>query len=433
MARSFLTPINLNQNAVNNAVMQVLGTAPSSPVQGQYYYDSATANFMLQWNGSAWVNPLSRSFHTGTQLAASISDLATTVQAYHLNQFAVPTANIPMAGFTLTGLSTTPNAAGQAAEYSWVRGLTLNTFATPTANIPMGGFTLTGLATPSASGQAATYDWVRGLSLSTFAAPTGNIAMGGFTLTGLNTAPNAAGQAAEYSWVIGQIQSAAAGIASKPPVTCVATSNITLSGLQTIDGYTTIAGDRVLVTGQSTASANGVYNAASGAWTRTTIDGSAPGEIEPGAMWLATSGTANAGTQWRVSTTGTITVGTTSLSIVQFGAGNAYTAGNGITLTGSAFAVNPASGGGITVAAGGVSVDTTVVARKFSSTIGDGTTTSIVVTHNLGTQDVHMQVRLAGTPFATVECDMQATSTTTSTFVFTTAPTASSLRVTIIG
>ena len=369
MARQFLTPINLNQNELQNARLQNLATAPASPVSGQTYFDTVLLA-QYTWNGTAWaaadatklsgtipntalaINPLARANHTGTQVAATISDLATTVQGYHLNQFAAPTANIPMAGFTLTGL---------------------------------------------------------------------------------NTAPNAAGQAAEYSWVIGQVQSAAAGIASKPPVQAVATANIALSGLAAIDGYTPVAGDRILVTGQTTATQNGVYNAASGAWTRTTIDGAAPGEIETGALWLVNQGTVNAATQWRVATTGTIVIGTTNISIVQFGAAAAYSAGNGISLSGGVFAVNPVSGGGINVASGGVSVDPTVVARKFAATIGDGSTTAILVTHNLGTQDVIMQVRQAGTPYAEVECDMAATSTNTATFTFAVAPAASAYRAIVHG
>jgi hypothetical protein len=431
MARLFATSINLNQNQLQNASLQPLGTAPTSPVLGQVYYDSATANYTLVWNGSAWVNGLSRAFHTGTQLASTISNLAATVQAYSLSSFAAPTANIPMGGFTLTGLAT-PTAAGQAATFDWTLSRPLSAFAAPTANIPMAGFKFTGLGTPSAAGDSAEFSWVLSRSLSAFAAPTANIPMAGFTLTGL-PAPTAAGQAAEYSWVIGQVQSAAAGIASKPPVQVIATSNITLTGLQTIDGYTTIAGDRVLVVGQSTATANGVYNAASGAWTRTTIEGAAPGELEPGALWLVINGTANAGTQWRCSNSTPIVIGTTAVTIVQFGAASVYTAGNGITLTGSAFSVNPVSGGGILVGAGGVQVDTTVVTRKFSQTIGDGSSTSYVVTHGLGTQDVHIQVKQAATPFGVVECDMSATSTTTATIAFATAPAANSYRVTVMG
>ena len=394
MSRSYLTGINLNQNPLLNASIQNLATAPSTPapVAGQIYYET-TANFTLVYNGSAWIDARARANHSGTQLASTISNLASTVQAYSLSAFAAPTANLPMGGYTLTGLNTAPSASGQAAEYSWVLGRPLSAFAAPTANIPMGGY----------------------------------------TLTGLNTSPSAAGQAAEYSWVIGQIQSAAAGIASKPPVQCVATGNLTLSGLQTIDGYTTLANDRVLCVGQTTATQNGVYAASSGAWTRVTDDGAAPGEIQPGSMWLVLLGTANAGTQWRVSTTGTITIGTTSITIVQFGAASLYSAGNGISLSGTQFSVNPVSGGGIVVSGSGAAVDTTVVARKYTTTLGDGSSLSYTVTHNLGTQNVVMMVRLSGTPYSSVEADMAATSSNTATIAFATAPAAGAYTVTVIG
>ena len=52
------------------------------------------------------------------------------------------------------------------------------------------------------------------------------------------------------------------------PAKCIATTQITLSGLQTIDGITTIAGDLVLVVGQTLKQQNGVYVAASGQWLR---------------------------------------------------------------------------------------------------------------------------------------------------------------------
>ena len=48
----------------------------------------------------------------------------------------------------------------------------------------------------------------------------------------------------------------------------VATGNVTLSGLRTIDGVAVVAGDRVLVAGQDEAAENGVYVAAAGTWTR---------------------------------------------------------------------------------------------------------------------------------------------------------------------
>lgn len=68
---------------------------------------------------------------------------------------------------------------------------------------------------------------------------------------------------------LGQIQSMVAGVVSTLERVAVhAHDNITLSGLPVIDGYQTVAGDRVLVTGQTTAMQNGIYVAATGAWSR---------------------------------------------------------------------------------------------------------------------------------------------------------------------
>ena len=227
------------------------------------------------------------------------------------------------------------------------------------------------------------------------------------------------------------VANAAAGIDAKPSVRVATTANITLSGTQTIDGVLAIAGDRVLVKNQSTASANGVYVVAAGAWSRAT-DADGTGEITPGAFWYVEEGTANGKTQWRLENTGTITLGTTSLTINQFGgAGVTYTAGNGISLGGNAITAVAASGGGLTVTAGGIGVDTTVVARKFSASIGNGSSTSIAVTHNLGTKDVTVNFRLVTTDEMIIT-DWVATDTNTVTVSFATAPAAGAVRVTVV-
>ena len=67
------------------------------------------------------------------------------------------------------------------------------------------------------------------------------------------------------------------------PARVATTANITLSGLQTIDGVTLTDGERVLVWQQSTASQNGIYEASSGNWSRAP-DRASNGEIVKGQM-----------------------------------------------------------------------------------------------------------------------------------------------------
>ena len=101
--------------------------------------------------------------------------------------------------------------------------------------------------------------------------------------------------------------------AIKEPCRVATTANITLSGLQTIDGVAVAAGDRVLVKNQSSAVNNGLYDAASGAWSRSTdFDGG--GEVVGGTEVLVTSGSTQAGNFYRVAGAGPITIGSSAIN-----------------------------------------------------------------------------------------------------------------------
>jgi len=57
MALKYLTHIDLNQNQLQNAVVHPLGSAPSSPSEGQIYYNSTVGNKKVYiYDGTAWTN-----------------------------------------------------------------------------------------------------------------------------------------------------------------------------------------------------------------------------------------------------------------------------------------------------------------------------------------------------------------------------------------
>lgn len=210
-----------------------------------------------------------------------------------------------------------------------------------------------------------------------------------------------------------QLDAAVQGWKWKEPVRAASTANLTLSGAQTIDGVSVIAGDRVLVKNQSTGSANGIYVAAAGAWSRAT-DFDVASEVVGAAVFVS-EGTTNGNSQWNMTTDAPVTIGTTALVWAQVGGGTSYTAGTGISI-----------GGGV------IAVDTAVVARKASATIGDGSATTITVTHNLNTQDVVVSVKEVSSN-AGVLVDWVANGVNTVQLTFGTAPSSGQYRATVVG
>lgn len=107
--------------------------------------------------------------------------------------------------------------------------------------------------------------------------------------------------------------------AFKAPVTALASSNITQSGQQAVDGISVLASnaagvpDRVLCMGQTDATKNGIWDVSTGPWTRSK-DSDGNYDLTQGSTVLVNQGTANAGTYWRVTTSGLITIGTTSIT-----------------------------------------------------------------------------------------------------------------------
>ena len=95
------------------------------------------------------------------------------------------------------------------------------------------------------------------------------------------------------------------------------TSNLTLLGVQTIDGVAGVAGNRIAVMGQTLSQNNGIYVMAAGAWTRTT-DADTSAEVTSGMFFWVTEGTANGDKAFELTTDDPIVLGTTPLTFQQF-------------------------------------------------------------------------------------------------------------------
>lgn len=96
----------------------------------------------------------------------------------------------------------------------------------------------------------------------------------------------------------------------KNSVVVATTANNTLFGVQTIDGITLAVGNRVLVKDQTISPENGIYVVSTGYWTRAT-DAVSP-NVSTNNVVMVDQGVVNRGKQFRLTTTGIITVGTTS-------------------------------------------------------------------------------------------------------------------------
>lgn len=257
------------------------------------------------------------------------------------------------------------------------------------------------------------------------------------------------------------------GLSWKDEVRVATTTNGALATAyengDTVDGVTLATNDRILLKNQTTQTENGIYTVnASGAPTRA-LDADSTAELN-NATVLVTDGTVGSGLTF-TQTTKNPTVGSSNVVWAQYAAGSAYTASLGVTLSGNDFRlaagvsgagltltsgvldvvaadtsitvnadslqVNPASGGGLTVSSG-LKIDRTKVPYVFNADIGNGSSTSLAVSHNLGTKSVVYTIRRKSDDVF-VDADVVATDTNTLTITFPTAPSSNQYNVTVTG
>jgi hypothetical protein len=194
-------------------------------------------------------------------------------------------------------------------------------------------------------------------------APTADVAWSSHRITGLLD-PSNPQDAATKNYV----DSVAQGVDAKASVRLATTTNLAaLSGLIAVDGTTVVAGDRVLVKDQTTQSANGIYVAASGAWTRA-LDADTWAEL-PAAFVFVEEGATNADNGYVCTVTAGGTLGTTPITWVQFSGAGQVNAGAGLTKTGNSIdAVGTANR--IQVNADNIDIAATYAGQSSISTLG---------------------------------------------------------------
>lgn len=230
---------------------------------------------------------------------------------------------------------------------------------------------------------------------------------------------------------VAQLNAAVEGIAWKDSVRVATQANLTIATPgATIDGVTMAAGDRVLVRAQTTGTENGIYiwNGAATPATRA-LDMNIAAEFEQ-AVTTVEEGT-SAGISFR-QTAVNITVGSTTVAWVVFGtaAGAASETSAGIAELATQ-AETDAGADDLRIVTPLKLASSAFASKKFNASVGDGSATSYLLTHNLGTRDVSVEVYRNSGNFDMVLVEVQRTSINTVTLLFDVAPTANQFRAVI--
>jgi hypothetical protein len=296
----------------------------------------------------------------------------------------LPTGTIAVtqtAGNSTTAIATTAFVSAAVAAGTGVVSFNTRTGAvtlllsdvTTVGGAPINAPTFTGIAsavTP-ANGtnttQLATTQYVMATRLDQFVPPNFDVSWNTHKITNLLD-PVAGQDAATKSYV----DTIAQGLDTKASVRAATTANLAaLSGPQTIDGISLIAGDRVLVKDQTTQANNGIYVVQAAAWTRA-LDADTWNELVS-AYTFVESGTVNADNGFTCTVDPGGTLGTTAVTWTQFNGTGQITAGAGLTKTGNTLDVIGTTNR-ILVNADNVDIAATYVGQTSITTLGTVTT-----------------------------------------------------------
>ena len=436
---TFLDHVDFSKVEARNLVTHKLASAPTSPVLAQRYFDT-TINKEGVYNGASWD-------YTGSGAVTAIG----------------VTAPIASTGGTTPTLSITPasgSLAGSMSLSDFVKlsaSTALNTASTIVQRDSSGNFTagtitatLTGIASNAANlgAQPPAYYTARANQTGTqtsatisdfnsavytarldqLAAPTSNVSLNGLKIVSLADPQNPQDGATK-----GYADALIATGNNKGTARLAATGNVVLASPgATFDSVTAAVGDILLLPVQTTGSQNGLYvfNGAASPLTRTT-NANLSGEIRPGLFVFAAEGTLNGSNGYTLTTPNPIVLETTALTFIQTSGAGQILAGTGITKVGNV--INAVGGVGLVTNATNLAIDPAIVVRKYSSLIGDGTSTSITVTHTLNNPTPDYSLALAASPYTKVLCTVSFPTVNTAILTFALPPSTGQYRVSLFG
>jgi hypothetical protein len=289
-----------------------------------------------------------------------------------VNEDAAGNVNISITGNAATATRATNLAAGAAGSVPYQTAANTTAFVATASGVLVGGTTPSFSTTPTLTGTNFTGIPNAALSNNSVTVGTTAISLGAtsLTLAGLTSVtltqdPTLALQAATKQYVDTQTS---AGIHFHAPVRVEAPANLnatysngtagvgatlTNAGTQAalvIDGVTLSVADRVLISQQTTQTQNGIYvvtsvGSVSTNWVLTrssdadTYVSASPAGLSEGSTVFVQQGTINAGTVNTCNTVGTITFGVTNITFAEISSSQIYSAGTGLTLTGTQFSL----------------------------------------------------------------------------------------------